>query len=161
MIHATMGFLRSDGKTLFLYRNKGEGDIHNGWYVPPGGHIERGERGIDCVVREFREETGLNLIDARLRVISTFYNQGRLLGGKDSPEDWNVEVYEATKFTGELREEHPKAKPFWIPDSEIATLRMYPGDRKILELFSQEGVYEVLVQYSKEDVTRFEYKRVA
>ena len=103
-----MCFLRNNKQTLFLYRNKGEGDIHNGWYVPPGGRTERGERGIECMVREFKEETGLILTNPKLRVIATFYNQGRILGGKENPEDWCVEVYEARDYTGELKEEHPK-----------------------------------------------------
>lgn len=160
MINATMCFLRNNPETLLLYRNKGEGDIHNGWYVPPGGRTERGERGIDCMVREFMEETGLTLINPKLRVIATFYNQGRILGGKESPEDWCVEVYEAREFDGKLKEEHPKAKPSWIKDADLINIRMYPGDRRILELLSQEGVYEVLTQYDKEDLIRFESQRV-
>jgi len=38
---------------------------------------------------------------------------------------------------------------------------MYPGDRRILELFCQEGVYEVLIQYDKEDLIRFESQIVS
>jgi len=161
MINATMCFLRNNGKTLLIYRNKGEGDIHNGWYVPPGGRTERGERGIDCIVREFREETGLTLINPKLKVIATFYNYGRILGGKENPEDWCVEVYEAREFKGDLAEEHPKAKPSWINDFNLANIRMYQGDKKILELISQEGVFEVVTQYDKEELIRFESQRVS
>ena len=156
-----MCFLRNNKQTLFLYRNKGEGDIHNGWYVPPGGRTERGERGIECMVREFKEETGLILTNPKLRVIATFYNQGRILGGKENPEDWCVEVYEARDYTGELKEEHPKAKPLWINDSDLEKIRIYPGDRKILELLAQEGVFEVIAQYDKEELVRFEHMRVS
>ena len=161
MINATTCFLRNNQGTLLLYRNKGEGDIHHGWYVPPGGRTERGERGIDCMAREFREETGLTLINPKLRVIATFYNQGRILGGKENPEDWCVEVYEARDFEGKLKEEHPKAKPIWIKNSDLTNTRMYPGDRKILELLSQEGVFEAVTQYDKEDLIRFESQRVS
>lgn len=153
-----MCFLRNNRKILFLYRNKGEGDIHHGWYMPPGGQTERG---IDCIVREFGEETGLILIKPKLRVIATFYNQGRILGGKENPEDWRVEVYEAREFAGILREEHPKAKPIWINDSDLARTKMYPGDRKIIELLSQEGVYEVLTRYDKEELVDFKSNRVS
>ena len=148
-------------KTLFLYRNKGEGDIHHGWYVPPGGKTERDERGVDCIVREFKEETGLELVNPKLRVIATFYNQNRVLGGKENPEDWQGEVYEEREVKGELKEEGPKAKPSWINDSALENIRMYPGDRKILELLAQEGVFEVLVQYDKEKLVRFGYQKVA
>lgn len=161
MINATMCFLGIDGKTLFLYRNRGEGDIHNRWYVLPGGQTERGERGIDCIIREFEEETGLKLQDPQLRVIATFYNQGRILGGKENPEDWCVEIYEAKNFTGKLREEYSKAKPIWVLDSDLAKKRIYPGDRKLFDLLKEKGVFEAVLQYSKEDLVRFEYKRVA
>ncbi|MBI2124258.1 NUDIX domain-containing protein [Candidatus Pacearchaeota archaeon] len=158
MINGTMCFLRNRGKTLFLYRNGGEGDIHNGWYVPPGGRLERGERSIDCVLREFDEETGLKLINPKLRVIATFYNKGRILGGDKNQEDWRVEVYEANNFTGKLEEEHPKAKPVWVRD--LTEIRMYPGDRKIFDLLDQKGVWEAILQYRKEDLARFNCKRV-
>ncbi len=161
MLNATMCFLRSQGNTLLLYRNRGKGDIHDSWYVPPGGRTERGERGIDCIIREFREETGLRLFNPKLRAVVTFYNKGRILGGKKNPEDWLVQVYEATNFTGGLREEHPKAKPIWVPKSELKKVRIYPGDRRIFELLREQGVFEVIVQYSREELTRFEYKRVA
>ena len=67
-----------------------------------------------------------------------------------------MEVYEAREFKGELIEEHPKAKPNWISDSNLANVRMYQGDRRILELISQEGVFEVVTQYDKEELIRFD-----
>ena len=161
MINAAMCFLRHNEKILLLYRNRGEEDIHNGYYVPLGGRTERGERGVDCIIREFREETGLTLINPQLRVIATFYNQGRILGGKENPEDWCVEVYETRGFRGELMEEHPKAKPHWIQDTNLNNVRMYPGDRKILELLAQDGVFEIVTRYDKEDLISFESQRVS
>ncbi len=161
MINATMCLLRSEGNVLFLYRNRGEGDIHHGWYVPPGGQTERGERGIDCITREFKEETNLDLIGPKLRAIVTYYNEGRVLGGKENPEDWVVEVYEAVNFSGTLKEEHSKAKPLWVPESEIENLKTYPGDRRVFELLREQGVFEVIVQYSGQELIRFESRRVA
>lgn len=159
MINAAMCFLTVDRKTLFLYRNKGAEDIHNKWYVPPGGRTERGERGIDCIMREFEEETGLKLINPKLKVIATFYNQGRILGGRENPEDWLVEVYVANEYNGKLKGEHSKAKPIWISELNLPDLRMYPGDRRIFDLCKQEGLFEVLVQYAKEELIRFEYAK--
>lgn len=43
----------------------------------------------------------------------------------------------------------------------MINVRMYPGDRKIFELISQEGVFEVVTQYDKEELVRFESRRVA
>lgn len=162
MKNGTMCFLRVNDLTLLIYRDKGEVDMHNGWYVPPGGETERGERGLDCIIREFKEETGLALLDPKLKVIATFYNQGRVLGGKEwNPEDWCVEVYKAKNFRGTLSGGEPGARTYWIPNSDLANIkRIYPGDRKILELLDKRGVYEAIIQYDKEELVRFEYQRV-
>jgi 8-oxo-dGTP diphosphatase len=137
----------------------GENDIHNGWYVAPGGKTERGERGIDCITREYKEETGL-LVRPKLKVIATFYNEGRVLGTDKEPDDWCVEVFSAQEFSGDLRDESSRAKLHWIPDSELSGVRMYPGDRKIMGLLDQEGVYEAIAQYRGDELVRFEFGRV-
>ena len=36
-------------------------------YAPPGGKFESGESPLDCIIREFYEETGLTLINPRLQ----------------------------------------------------------------------------------------------
>lgn len=164
MINGTICFLRNSGLTLLLYRIPGEADLHHGFYVPPGGKTKEGERGLDCIVREFREETGLTLIEPKLRAIVTFDNRGRILGGKENPEDWLVEVYEASNYNGELRGENPKAKPFWVSESDFPTTNMHEGDIRLIDfLYNQEreGVFEILVKHSGVKLERFEYKRIA
>lgn len=49
------GYLVHDGKILLVHHNK-----FNKW-VPPGGHLEENETPDETVVREFREETALNV----------------------------------------------------------------------------------------------------
>lgn len=156
----TLCFLRVDGKTLYFYRERGEEDIHNGLYVPPGGHFNRGERGIDCAAREFLEETGLKVRNLKLRQIVTFFNQDRVLGGRMDRPDWVVEVYEAKEFEGELKPERPGEKVVWVDDSSLDSLKMHECDRKILGLLMKEGVYEVLVKYRGESLERFDSVRV-
>jgi len=161
MINATMCYLRVDDKILLLNRKPGERDIHHGFYVPPGGKTERGKRGIDCILREYEQETGLRLQDPKLKAIVTFYNEGRILGGVKDPEDWCVEVYVATSFNGALKPESPKAKPVWLTKADLQIVRMHEGDRKLLDLLNQEGVFQVRVKYSGEVLEKLDIERVA
>ena len=39
----------------------------NGTYQFPGGHLESGEELTDCILREIKEETGIELEDARMK----------------------------------------------------------------------------------------------
>ncbi len=156
-----MCYLIDNRKMLLLHRNKGKTDIHDGFYVPPGGRTERGERGIDCIIREFREETGLTIIKPNLKVIATFYNEGRKLGERKDPEDWCVETYIANQYTGSLKEEHEKAKPFWINLEDLPTTKMHIGDREIIKLLDKKGVFQTIAHYRKEDLIKFETIQVA
>ncbi len=58
--HPTVGALifNPEGKMLLVRSHK----FHDK-YVVPGGHIEVGERMADAVVREAKEETGLDVYD--------------------------------------------------------------------------------------------------
>jgi 8-oxo-dGTP diphosphatase len=158
MKNATVCYLKDNKKILFLYRNGGKEDIHNGLYIPPGGKTERGERGIDSIIREFKEETGLDLLNPKLKVIATFYNKGRILAGKENPEDYCVEIYTANKFSGKLKEE--KAKILWVPEEKLEEIKMHEGDRKLLGLLDKKGIFEAIFQYSLERLIKFDYTRV-
>ena len=64
------GVLVRDGKILLLKRNV---EPFKGCWHVVGGHVEEDESLKDAVIREFREETGLNvtvggIIDGRLEV---------------------------------------------------------------------------------------------
>jgi 8-oxo-dGTP diphosphatase len=154
--------LNGSNQTLYIERGGGEvKDMHHGFHVPPGGHFKRGERGIDCVIREFREETGLIIKNPKLRQIVMFYNKDRILGGKTDRPDWYVEVYEANEFEGKLKAERKKDKLVWIDDSQMQNLNVYECDRRIIKLLTEEGVYNVLVKYDGIDLETFDSVRIA
>ena len=160
MIYGTMCYLHVNEKTLFLYRNRGETDIHQGFYVPPGGRLEQGEKSVNCIIREFSEETGLTLINPRLRIIATFDNRNRILNGQLNPEDWRVDVYKSDAFSGEIKPENSKDKLVWVSDAELHNLRMYEGDKRLFRLLRKEGVFEVRLTYSGEKLKTFDVKKL-
>lgn len=65
-LDATVCYLKSNDKILMLKFSKKWGRV----YAPPGGKFQPGESPLDCIIREFREETGLTLISPKLQGIS-------------------------------------------------------------------------------------------
>ncbi|MDP3544409.1 MAG: 8-oxo-dGTP diphosphatase [Elusimicrobiota bacterium] len=132
-IAATLCYIRSHGRTLMLHRNKKAGDVHKGKWNGLGGKLDPGESPEECVVREVREESGLTLLDARLRGVLTFpaFKPG---------EDWLVFVYTATRFEGELGV-CAEGDLEWIPDERMAELPLWEGDRIFLPWLEQERFF--------------------
>ena len=59
MILATLCYVKHNGKTLMVHRNKKPNDIHEGKWNGLGGKFEAGETPERCVRREVQEEAGL------------------------------------------------------------------------------------------------------
>lgn len=66
------GLLVREGKVLLVKRGK---EPFRGCYALPGGFVEYGEKAEDCVVREVREETGLET--EVLRLMGAYSEMGR------------------------------------------------------------------------------------
>ena len=52
-----------------LYKKFGAGQ----WAFPVG-KVEDGEHFSDCAIREFKEETGISLVDTNIQYLSTYYH---------------------------------------------------------------------------------------
>jgi 8-oxo-dGTP diphosphatase len=52
MILATLCYVRHNGCTLMVHRNKKVNDIHEGKWNGLGGKFEEGETPEECVIRE-------------------------------------------------------------------------------------------------------------
>ncbi|MBI2386931.1 MAG: 8-oxo-dGTP diphosphatase [Elusimicrobia bacterium] len=116
-----------------MHRNKKPGDIHKGKWNGLGGKLDSGESPDECVVREIREESGLTLLDAKLRGVLSFpaFKPG---------EDWLVFVYTATRFEGELGE-CAEGDLEWVSGERLAALPLWEGDRIFLPWLEQERFF--------------------
>ena len=72
MIHTTLCYVIQDGRYLMLHRVKKKNDANEDKWIGIGGKFEDKESPEDCMLREFREETGCLLTDYRYRGIVTF-----------------------------------------------------------------------------------------
>lgn len=150
MKHATMCYVQKADAVLMIHRNLHKNDIHYGLYVPPGGKIERGERPIDCVVRELQEEAGLDLQNPNYRGLVIFDNQNRILGTQKNQEDWEVHIYSANNFRGSLKRKCESGSLLWVPESKLLTLPMHEGDKIILSWLKVGRRFEGIFRYSGE-----------
>ena len=66
---ATMCYVDDGQNFLMLKRTKKENDIHEGLTISVGGKFEAGESPENCVIREVKEETNLDIIKPKLRGI--------------------------------------------------------------------------------------------
>ena len=65
------GVIINDGKVLLLHRVKKDQE----YYVFPGGHVLKNERAEDALLREIKEETGLDIAGKPLVQIYTSKNE--------------------------------------------------------------------------------------
>jgi len=140
VILATLCYVKRDGQTLMVYRNKKPNDMHEGKWNGLGGKFEAGETPEECVRREVQEETGL--------VIQNPYLHGLLMFPKFKGDDWYVFVFTATEFDGELLESSPEGRLEWIDDEQLMSLDLWRSDHIFMpwiresKFFSAKFIYE-------------------
>ena len=139
VILATLCYVKRDGQTLMVYRNKKPNDMHEGKWNGLGGKFEAGETPEECVIRELFEESGLSIYNPKLC--------GLLLFPNFKGDDWYVFVFTASDFSGELIDS-PEGRLEWIEDSQLSSLNLWESDHIFLpwiqrgEFFSAKFEYE-------------------
>lgn len=118
--------LDDDGRLLIVRRGRPPGE---GLWSLPGGRVESGETDAAAVVRELREETGLDVAVGRL--VGTVERPG--------PGDVTYEIrdYAATVTGGRLRAGDDAADVRWVTPAGLCALGTTPG---LLEALSKWGV---------------------
>ena len=131
---------RKNNATLMIHRIKKENDFHEGKWNGLGGKFEENESPEECVIREVKEESGLDIKLPKLHGFITF----PLFDGK---EDWYVFVFTADKFTGKLIDSNEGSLE-WVPNEKIKDLNLWDGDTIFLnwlkddKFFSAKFVYD-------------------
>ncbi|MBR1524567.1 MAG: HAD hydrolase-like protein [Lachnospiraceae bacterium] len=129
MFKSTLCYLRNNGKTLMLHRNKKPNDVNEGKWIGVGGKFEGAETAGECLIREVREETGIEL--------SSYVFHGIIYFRNDEYEDEEMYLYSA-RITDGQAETVMNGTPCsegtlkFIPDDEIMGLSLWEGDRFFL-----------------------------
>jgi 8-oxo-dGTP diphosphatase len=127
MKNTTLCYIEKDEKYLLIHRTKKKHDGSYHKYMGVGGHFEENESPYDCVIREAREETGLELIAPKYRGIVTFCS--------DKYESEQMHLFTCTEFTGQIGK-CDEGELVWVNKNDLHTLPMWEGDYVFLDLLN-------------------------
>ncbi len=132
MIRVAVGVVRGpDGRVLLAQRPPG-GHLAGLWEFP-GGKFEPGERRIDALERELREEVGIAVTRAAPLIRIIYHYPERSV---------DLDVWEVTEWKGDVRsaEGQPIA---WVRVDELEQRPMPPADRPIIRAITLPAQYLV------------------
>ncbi len=127
-LNSTVCYLKKDNKVLMIRFSKKWGQV----YSPPGGKFESGETPLDCISREYYEETGLTLIDPKLQGISYW---------KDSNEGI-IFIYTAENFEGELFDTSIEGSLEWINVEDLPNIQQFEQNEKFTDYLFKDKLFE-------------------
>ena len=140
----TLCYIEQDGNYLMMHRVKKKNDINKDKWIGVGGHFEYGETPEECLLREVKEETGLTLLNYRMRGIVTF------IYGEDVVE--YMHLFAADSFEGELTD-CDEGELVWIPKEEVMNLPIWEGDKVFFKLLNERDDFFLLkLRYNRDDV---------
>ena len=105
----------------------------------PGGHVEHTESFCESVVREVKEETGLDIEHPILCGIKQFQTK--------EDERYVVLFYKTECYSGELTSSN-EGRVFWINRNELNDYVLADDFDKMLEIFESDSLSELY--YSKD-----------
>jgi 8-oxo-dGTP diphosphatase len=148
MILATLCYIKHNGKTLMVHRNKKANDIHEGKWNGLGGKFEAGETPEMCITREVQEEAGLIIHNPRLHGLLVFTNfRGN---------DWYVFVFTASEFEGGLLEASPEGTLEWIDDDKLTSLNLWESDHIFFPWIAQGKFFSAKFEYEGDVMQGYE-----
>ena len=124
MDKTVLAYIKKDDKFLMLFRNKKEHDINKGKWIGIGGHIEEGESKEQALVREIKEETGLDVLH--------YLYRGELLFVNNDFEEI-MYLFLVDEVSGTLID-CDEGQLAWIKKEDLMSLNMWEGDYKFLPL---------------------------
>ena len=146
MLQTTLCYIQRGDEYLMLHRIRKKNDVNHDKWIGIGGKLEPGESPEECLLREAREETGLQLTDYRYRGVITF------LSG-----DWGetMHLFTANGYEGEIAD-CDEGVLEWISREKLMSLPMWAGDRIFLSLIANDRTpfFSLKLVYDGETLVR-------
>ena len=125
MNFTTLCYIEKENKYLILHRTSKKKDGNKDKWIGVGGHFEEGESPEECLLREVKEETGLELTSYQFRGIVTFISD-------EWPDEYMC-LYTADKYTGDIGN-CDEGELVWVEKGKIMNLNIWEGDKIFLKL---------------------------
>jgi 8-oxo-dGTP diphosphatase len=130
MLNTTLCYIEKDGAYLMMHRIKKKNDINKDKWIGVGGKIKDGESPHEAVLREIREEAGVNPLNLEYRGIITFVSN-----------EYGTEymhLFTATGYTGEIKNDCDEGELVWVKKEEVYQLPVWEGDKIFFRLLDEE-----------------------
>jgi 8-oxo-dGTP diphosphatase len=149
MKQTTLCYIDNGDSYLMLHRVKKENDASHGKWIGVGGKCEADESPDECMLREVKEETGLEITQWHYRGIVTFIS--------DTWPNEYMHLFTATSWCGEpdmsIDDEGTLA---WISKKELMDLNLWEGDRIFLRLLLNENTpfFSLKLVYEQDEMVK-------
>lgn len=122
---------KKSGKVLVQVRNKNDWD----GISFPGGHVDVGESFVKSVIREVKEETGLDVSNLKPCGLKDWYDFKKKMR-------YVVLFYKTSNYSGELITKCDEGENKWMTTEEIKSSSLVASDFiEMLNIFISEGNY--------------------
>ena len=128
MNFTTLCYIEKENKYLMLHRTSKKKDGNKDKWIGVGGHFEEGESPEECLLREVKEETGLELTSYQFRGIVTFISN-------EWPDEYMC-LYTADRYTGDIGN-CDEGELVWVEKEKIMDLNIWEGDKIFLKLLTE------------------------
>ncbi len=132
MKNSTLCYIEKNHQYLMLHRVKKQNDCNKDKWIGIGGKFEDGESPEECMIREVREETSLEIKSWKYRGIVTFVS-----------DEWETEymhLFTSDDFEGTplKSEDCSEGNLEWVDICKVPSLPLWEGDKLFLELLAKD-----------------------